>query len=191
VSFVALQEDDFPKIDDKIQNIAKAKQSRKKEKEVTPKKKPKKKLKKQKKSNSKKKVTKKPGNNKKNNKKKAIKATQESKNVEKILSINLSARERINVRLQIKQCYKKAIYETSSMSDIPIKVSVKLKLNGAIINSSIKVVNKENYKDYPSDLNVALANAKKALQLCSPLRNLPTDKYEIWKEMEFIFDAKE
>ncbi len=199
VSFVALKEENFPKINDS-KEVAKIE---KKEVEPKPKKIVKKSEKKQKKEkikekSKKKKVSKKKTSSKKSKKKAKkeskkhfVKAKEENKNVEKIQTINLSARERINVRFQIKKCYKKAIQESSSSSPIPIKVNVNLKTNGTISIPSLKILNKEEFKGFPEDLKIALKNAKKALKLCSPLRNLPKDKYEIWQEIELVFDANE
>ena len=39
----------------------------------------------------------------------------------------------------------------------------------------------EKYNDPKEiDFHIAVDNARRALSLCSPIRNLPEDKYEIW-----------
>jgi len=197
VSFVALKEDNLPKINDeddaeKIESKTVEPNLAVKKKEVE---KSKKQIKKEKKKTSKKKTKKKKSHKKsannstKDSKKRALKAKQESKNVEKIQTINLSVRERFNFELQIKRCYKKAINQTSNISTIPIKVNVKVKNDGSVNINSLKILNKQDYTNSKNDLNIALNNAKIALKLCSPLRNLPKDKYEIWQEIELLFDG--
>lgn len=126
-----------------------------------------------------------------NNQKKQIIATQvENDNVEKIQSINLSAREKFSISLQIKRCYKKAIMETALTNNIPVKINVKLDIDGEIKMSTLKILNEKDYINSPSDLEIAMKNVTLALEMCSPIRNLPKDKYAIWQDVELLFDAK-
>ncbi len=41
------------------------------------------------------------------------------------------------------------------------------------------------HKDY----KIVIDNIKRALDLCSPLRNLPIEKYDSWKEIILQFDV--
>lgn len=112
-------------------------------------------------------------------------------NVEKTETVNLSEREKFNVELQIKKCYKKAIRESAVVSNIPIKINIKLRIDGSINFSSLKILNGADFRSAPQELANGINNTQKALQLCSPIRNLPKDKFEIWQEIELTFDSKE
>jgi hypothetical protein len=39
------------------------------------------------------------------------------------------------------------------------------------------------------DYKIIIDNIKRALDLCSPLRNLPIEKYDSWKEIILQFDV--
>jgi cytochrome c biogenesis protein CcdA/thiol-disulfide isomerase/thioredoxin len=55
------------------------------------------------------------------------------------------------------------------------------------ISSNLDELRKsENYKD--ESHQIALENVKTAIDLCNPLSNLPSDKYDIWKEILLEFD---
>ena len=45
--------------------------------------------------------------------------------------------------------------------------------------------NNTTHKDY----KIVIDNSKRALDLCSPLRNLPMEKYDSWKEIILQFDV--
>lgn len=202
ISFVAIEEEEVPEIieeekeEEKIEEVQKEEPKKvEKPKIIEPKKeKPKKekpKPPKKKKKTPKKKKPKKKVKKKKEVKKKEVlaKTQKENSNIEELQTINLSARERFNVSLQIKRCYRKAILETAAVSKIPVKIKVELNLDGTFKATSLIILNEEEYKTSPNDLEIALENVKKALKICSPIRNLPKDKYDIWKDMELSFDS--
>ncbi len=115
---------------------------------------------------------------------------KKNQNVEKLKTINLLGRERNNFIFQIKRCYRNAIQESSQISSIPIKISVNLNINGSAKLSSIKILNEDRFHNFQDDLKIALLNAQRTLEICSPIRNLPKNKYEIWQEIELIFDSE-
>lgn len=109
-----------------------------------------------------------------------------------IENLNLSAREKFNIQSQLRRCYNRAIDETKLESDLKITVQAKISEDG-YINSNLKeIIDKERYNNpkEPS-YKIAIDNASRALELCSPLRNLPLDKYYIWKEVVFDFGKEE
>jgi len=112
---------------------------------------------------------------------------KENQNITKISSINLLGRERNNFIFQIKRCYKKAIEESGKTSKLPIKISVNLDIKGKINLSSIAILNQNDFKNHQSDLKIASKNSLRTLEICSPIRNLPVDKFEIWQEIELTF----
>jgi hypothetical protein len=54
-----------------------------------------------------------------------------------------------------------------------------------ILNSKIIFTGPKIHKDY----KIVIDNIKRALDLCSPLRNLPIEKYDSWKEIILQFDV--
>lgn len=106
-------------------------------------------------------------------------------------SINLSAREKLNIQSQLRRCYKRAIDESGIKNKIKISVQLHVSEDGYIDSNLDEITDKELYKN---TANTAYKNAiesvRRAIELCNPLRNLPLDKYEIWKDetLEFSDD---
>lgn len=104
--------------------------------------------------------------------------------------VSLSVRERVNIQNQLIACYKNALIQTTIPSKVPVSVTINLFPNGIINTKEInfKIIDDDNLfteKDYNETIN----NAKIALAYCNPLRNLPTNKYTSWQNINFIFDA--
>ncbi|MFC1658993.1 hypothetical protein ACFL0U_00300 [Pseudomonadota bacterium] len=108
--------------------------------------------------------------------------------------VKLSLRERVNIQRQIKSCYKMAIVRSGIDSKTKVLINVSLKRDGNIDMTKIKVVDEKKYdkleEKEKEDFNIAITNAKNALIFCSPLRNLPSNKYKVWREMSLEFDSK-
>lgn len=103
-------------------------------------------------------------------------------------NIDLSAREKFNIQSQLKRCYSRAVSETNYHNKEKVMLQVSINEDG-VINSDIDdVIDMKRYND-PKDVayKIAIDNARRAIELCSPIRNLPTDKYEIWKEVVLEF----
>lgn len=103
-------------------------------------------------------------------------------------NLNLSAREKLNIQNQLKRCYNQAVAGTTLGIDIMISIRVKIDKDGYINSDLDKIINVDRYND-PDDLNYksAIDNARRTINLCSPLRNLPLSKYDIWKEVTLDF----
>ncbi len=72
-----------------------------------------------------------------------------------------------------------------------IAVSVRFKLNkSGSVAGSVNVTDKSRYNSDPV-FKAAADNAVRAVLRCSPLQNLPQDRYDSWKEMEFNFDPRD
>ncbi len=116
-------------------------------------------------------------------------ALENNDNINSLENINLSLREKFNIQSQLRVCYKRAIKENGKDSQIKITIKVNIAEDGSIeanFDDIIDVARYNNLKDHK--YKIAIDNAKKALELCSPLRNLPLDKYDIWKEVLLEFD---
>jgi len=102
---------------------------------------------------------------------------------------SLSARETINIQSQIKMCYKRALEESGFESKTKIVIKIQISIDGYIENDLDETVDFEKYNNPAfKDYKIIIDNVKRALELCSPLRNLPKEKYDSWKEVSLQFD---
>jgi len=105
------------------------------------------------------------------------------------LGSSLSFRETINIQSQIKMCYKRAIEESGFESKNKIIVKIQISIDGYIENDLDETVDFEKYNNPAfKDYKIIIDNVKRALELCSPLRNLPKEKYDSWREVSLQFD---
>lgn len=104
--------------------------------------------------------------------------------------VALSFREKNNIQNQLIFCYKNALVQTSIPSKVAVSVTIKLFPNGIIDTKKIhvKIIDNEN-KFTTRDYDNAIKNAKIALAYCNPLRNMPTNKYSSWQNINFVFDV--
>lgn len=111
--------------------------------------------------------------------------------VNNLENINLSAREKFNIQSQLKMCYKRAAIESGSEeNDTIITVTAEISRDGFIESNLEEVIDDKKYES-DKDYKIAIENVKRGIELCSPLRNLPLDKYEIWKRVLLEFGKKE
>lgn len=109
-----------------------------------------------------------------------------------IENIDLSAREKFNIKSQLKLCYKRAVDETDLKSSEKILINIKISKEGYIKSNLDEIINSKKYHN-PKEAayKIAVDNVRRSLELCSPLRNLPLDKYDIWKEVLLEFSGDE
>jgi outer membrane biosynthesis protein TonB len=102
----------------------------------------------------------------------------------------LSIRETINIQSQLKLCYRRALEESGFESKTKIVIRIEISQDGYIQNDLDEMVDIEKYNDpVYKDYKIVIDNIKRALDLCSPLRNLPIEKYDSWKEIILQFDV--
>lgn len=106
-------------------------------------------------------------------------------------NLDLSARERFNIQSQLRRCFHKALDESKMKSGLKITVKARINEAGYIDTNLDETVDIKMYND-PSqpEYKIAIDNVRRAVDLCSPLRNLPLDKYYIWKEVLLQFDEE-
>lgn len=104
-------------------------------------------------------------------------------------NIDLSSREKFNIQSQLKFCYRMAIKETKLEGKIKIIAKVNISRDGKMSTNVEELIDKTRF-DNPAetDYRNSITNVQRALDLCSPLRNLPLDKYDIWKEVVLEFE---
>ena len=121
-----------------------------------------------------------------------IAATKAAPAVENTIEkLNLSAREKFNIQSQLKRCYKKAIAENKGTSEILIMVKVAISKDGYLKSNLDEIIDYDLYKS-PQGIayKTAIDNARSAIKFCNPLRNLPADKFDTWKDITLQFDGK-
>jgi hypothetical protein len=110
----------------------------------------------------------------------------------RIENINLSQRERINIQDQLKSCYKQALKETKLTKSNRIFVKVEISKTGNITFKprNVLTVNEKDKQPNFEEQKLTIITVKKAIDLCSPLRNLPNEKYEVWREVVLEFEEQ-
>ncbi|MES2676742.1 MAG: hypothetical protein V4612_00305 [Pseudomonadota bacterium] len=108
-----------------------------------------------------------------------------------IESLDLLAREKFNIQSQIKRCYKKALDLSGSKNKTVINAHIVVGEDGFIDLSEVIIKDFQKYTD-PKEVNFhqAVDVVIQSLKLCSPIRNLPQDKYDVWKEIDLQFDGE-
>ncbi|MDR2526916.1 MAG: hypothetical protein LBC92_03520 [Rickettsiales bacterium] len=105
------------------------------------------------------------------------------------IQLELSTKEKDNIKTQLSGCYKKAILKTQKDNKVKLVVNLTILENGVIdmdrvIFNEIDDKNKEIYES-------AINNVKIALVFCNPILNLPLLKYDVWKNITFTFDSND
>ncbi len=110
-----------------------------------------------------------------------------------IENIDLSTREKINVQSQLNRCYKQAMEESKLKSTTKLFIRIHINEDGRIDSDALDDEIDFDRYDNPqeSSYQIAVDNVRRAIDLCSPLRNLPLDKYSIWKEAMLEFGSEE
>lgn len=116
---------------------------------------------------------------------KKLDASEMANNLE---NLDLSSREKFNIQSQLKYCYHLAIKESKLKSSTKIMTKVQISPEGKITFNFDQTVDKIRFDDpNETEYRNTINDIERALDLCSPLRNLPSDKYDIWKEVALEF----
>ena len=101
---------------------------------------------------------------------------------------NLSISERDAIIQQISQCWSIPA-GAKDAQDLSVLLHLSLEKDGTVRN--VKIADTVRYAGANSFYRAAADSAVRAVLKCSPLKNLPQDKYDTWKEIEMNFDPKE
>ena len=160
---------DKPKIVEKIEEKKKPKiKKQKKKAKIKPKPKPKKKPKKEIKEKELKKLPPRP--------------THEFNPENDIENLNLTTREKFNLKTQFKRCYIWATKESKYKNKVKIKFSINISEYGLVESNISKILDQTRYKD-DKDYKKSVDNATRTIELCSPIRNLPNNKFDMLREI--------
>ncbi len=100
----------------------------------------------------------------------------------------LSLSERDAITSQFIQCWRVPAGAANDYT-LVVSVEVSLRADGSVIKATLT---SDQRGRYGSDtvFRAAADSALRAVQMCSPLKNLPANKYSRWKEMRLNFDPK-
>ncbi len=102
-------------------------------------------------------------------------------------NLQLSMREKFNIQSQLKACYNRALHNFEK-SNVSITVQLVVLQDGTIEFHRERIVDEARYNNkkdtaYRNRVDAVL----QALELCSPLRNMLLDKYDVWREFTIEF----
>ncbi len=109
--------------------------------------------------------------------------------IEDVANEELSVREKFNIQSQLKLCYHRASQENKPSNKTKIVIEIEINKEGKIETNVDDLINYELYDDpAEKDYRIVIDNIRRAIDLCSPIRNLPQEKYDIWKEVILEFE---
>lgn len=104
-------------------------------------------------------------------------------------SLPLSISEKDAIRSQFLVCWTMPAGAKDAHT-LAVRVKITLNQDGSVLTAAIA---SDQMGRYASDtfFRAAADSAVRAVHKCSPLKNLPVDKYGSWREMELNFDPQE
>jgi outer membrane biosynthesis protein TonB len=104
-------------------------------------------------------------------------------------TLPLSISEKDAIRSQIAKCWSVPA-GAKDAHELIVILRLELAQDGSVIKVELA---KDSKSRYASDnfYRAAADSAMRAVKQCSPLQNLPVDKYGTWRDMELTFDPKE
>jgi hypothetical protein len=101
----------------------------------------------------------------------------------------MSLSEKDAIMGQLAKCWN-APAGAKNAQDLIVVINAEFNTDGSYINAEIASESRSRYNSY-SFFRAAADAALRAVRQCSPLKNLPPDKYGTWKSMELHFDPRE
>jgi hypothetical protein len=124
---------------------------------------------------------------KKNDKEDNAKSKSRSNQYDPTLPLSLSEKDAI--RGQIAKCWNVPA-GAKDAQDLIVVLDLELAQDGTVIKVELANESKGRYSR-DTFFRAAADSAIRAVHQCSPLKDLPPDKYSTWHEMELTFDPKE
>lgn len=104
-------------------------------------------------------------------------------------SMPLSMSEKDMIRSQFIPCWTMPAGAKDAHT-LAVRVKLKLQADGTVLEATLADDLRSRYQS-DSFFRAAADSAIRAAHKCSPIKNLPPDKYNSWKEMELNFDPSE
>jgi outer membrane biosynthesis protein TonB len=125
----------------------------------------------------------------KKNTKEAETAENTSKSQQYNPDLPLSLSEKDAIKSQISKCWLVPAGAKDAQNLI-IALHVSYEKDGSLINVTLADASKSRY-DSDAFFRAAADSAMRAVRMCTPLHDLPPEKYETWHDMDMTFDPKE
>ena len=108
--------------------------------------------------------------------------------ISRSLSTRLTISEIDAIRAQIQECW---IVPAGARyaEDLSVRLRIFLRPDGGLARTPEVVDSDRMTRD--THFRTAAEHAVRAVQKCVPLRNLPADKYDRWRDIELTFDPRE
>ena len=128
---------------------------------------------------------------------KASKALNELEKKKDIINNNVQSKEMMGggdistaklgsyIKSQLIACWKIPPLIGIEIEKIFVIVQIKLDKYGVVLSS--KIVNKGQY-GHSQFFDIISESAIQAVNLCSPIKNLPHERYDEWQEVQLVFD---
>ena len=91
------------------------------------------------------------------------------------------------IRYQIEQCWNVPAGARDAR-DLVIKIQINLKPDGSLKQPPV-ILDRDRMDD--GFFRAAAESARRAVQRCTPLKNLPTSKYDRWQDITLTFNPRE
>ena len=104
-------------------------------------------------------------------------------------SLPMSQSEKDTIRSQIEQKWNVSSFNGMDLRNVDLRVvlHIKLDVDGTVLDVKVVKTPNSNSLAYRS----MVESAKRAVYAASPLKNLPTNKYNTWKEIELPFNPSD
>lgn len=100
----------------------------------------------------------------------------------------LSIAELDAVRSQISKCWSIPAGARDGQN-MAVRISISLSQDGTV--TDVKILDQSRYTSGDATFRAFADSARRAVLQCSPIQNMPADKYGSWKNIELNFDPKE
>jgi hypothetical protein len=104
-------------------------------------------------------------------------------------SMPLSLSEKDAIRNQIAKCWNVPA-GAKDAQDLVVTLHLQLQPTGELVSVALADASQARYGS-DSFFRAAADSAMRAVRQCSPLKDLPAEKYDTWKDMELTFNPKD
>ena len=118
--------------------------------------------------------------------KKETSPTQNAKSNKYDASLPMSLSEKDAIMSQLAKCWSPPA-GAKNAQNLVVVIDAEFNADGGYIKAEIASESKVRYNSDPF-YRTAAESALRAVRQCSPLKNLPPEKYDSWKSMELHFD---
>lgn len=102
----------------------------------------------------------------------------------------MSISEKDAIRSQFAKCWNVPAGALDA-ANLAVTLRIQVAEDGSVLKVELTSSGRSRYNSGDSFFRAAADSAMRAVHECSPLQNLPADKYDTWRDMELTFDPKD